>query len=60
LNLIDQGKREGYIDTSLLTDAILLYIGMFKNTLAQPGVSKNIRSDFNKLFFYGILGMEHR
>lgn len=60
MNLIEQGKKEGYIDTTLLTDAIILYIGMFKNTLTQPGVSKKIRSDFNKLFFYGILGKEYR
>jgi AcrR family transcriptional regulator len=58
LNLIEQGKSEGYVDSTLSTDAILLYIGMFNNVLAQPGLSKDIRLDFSKLFFYGILGKQ--
>ena len=56
LNLTDQGKREGYIDAELSSEAILLYIGMFNNILAQPEVKKDVRSDLSKLFFYGILG----
>lgn len=58
LNLIEQGKNEGYVDADISSDAILLYVGMFKNLLAQSNLNKKTRLDFSKLFFYGILGKD--
>lgn len=58
LNLIDLGKKEGFVDSDISTNVILKYIGMFKNILAQSDMSKKERSDFSKLFFYGILGKD--
>jgi AcrR family transcriptional regulator len=58
LNLIEQGKNEGYVDADISIDAVLMYVGIFKNMLAQPNISKKIRLDISKLFFYGILGKD--
>lgn len=58
LNLIEQGKNEGYVDADISSDAILLYVGMFKILLAQSNLSKKTRLDFSKLFFHGILGKD--
>lgn len=58
--LIDEGKKEGYIDQHISLEAILLYIQMFKEVLARPGFflhsSPSVLRDLNHLLYYGLVG----
>lgn len=56
LKLIEQGKAEGFVDSEIANDSILVYIGMFWEALTRKDLSLNTRKDLGKLFFYGILG----
>lgn len=55
MDLIDQGKKEGYIDSELSSEAILLYINSINGAL-QSNISKKARLDLGKLFSYGLFG----
>ncbi|MGA8943815.1 MAG: TetR/AcrR family transcriptional regulator [Thermoactinomyces sp.] len=55
MDLIDQGKKEGYIDSELSSEAILLYINSINGVL-QSNISKKARLDLGKLFSYGLFG----
>ncbi|WP_163857135.1 TetR/AcrR family transcriptional regulator [Paenibacillus elgii] len=64
--LIDQGKKEGYIDPSISMEAAMVYIQLFKEALARPGflqqASESMLQDLNRLFYFGFIGRspEHR
>ncbi|NYB75172.1 TetR/AcrR family transcriptional regulator [Sedimentibacter hydroxybenzoicus DSM 7310] len=55
MNLIEQGSNEGYLDSSISTESILLYIDSI-NSVLQTNISKKTRVDLGKLFYYGLLG----
>ncbi|HHW14751.1 MAG TPA: TetR/AcrR family transcriptional regulator [Firmicutes bacterium] len=59
-NLIEQGKREGAVPSSLSTEAVLLYMEIFRRALARPDfystLSKKVSLDLIALFFYGLQG----
>ncbi|MCM3268076.1 TetR/AcrR family transcriptional regulator [Paenibacillus elgii] len=58
--LIDQGKKEGYIDPSISMEAAMVYIQLFKEALARPGflqqASESMLQDLNRLFYFGFIG----
>ena len=56
LRLVEQGRREGFINNNYSKEAILLFIGSFRSLLTQPNVTKETRIDLNSLFFYGLTG----
>ncbi|GLI04655.1 TetR family transcriptional regulator [Paenibacillus tyrfis] len=64
--LIEQGKKEGYIDPSISMEAAMVYIQLFKEALARPGflqqASESMLQDLNRLFYFGFIGRspEHR
>ncbi|MCP1308878.1 TetR/AcrR family transcriptional regulator [Paenibacillus tyrfis] len=64
--LIDQGKKEGYIDPSISMEAAMVYTQLFKEALARPGfmqqASESMLQDLNRLFYFGFIGRspEHR
>lgn len=53
MQLIDQGKLEGDLDTDISPESILIYIHAVNKAL-QSNLDKKVRSDLGKLFFYGI------
>ncbi len=55
MNLIEQGRNEGYLDCSISTESILLYIDSINGVL-QTNISRKTRMDLGKLFYYGLLG----
>ncbi len=59
MDLIVQGKREGYIDSELSSEAILMYVNSI-NGILQTNISKKARLDLGKLFSYGIFGARSR
>ncbi|GMX65459.1 TetR/AcrR family transcriptional regulator [Paenibacillus elgii] len=58
--LIEQGKKEGYIDLSISMEAAMVYIQLFKEALARPGflqqASESMLQDLNRLFYFGFIG----
>lgn len=58
--LIEQGKKEGYIDPSISMEAAMVYIQLFKEALARPGflrqASESMLLDLNRLFYFGFIG----
>ncbi|RAL26356.1 TetR/AcrR family transcriptional regulator [Thermoflavimicrobium daqui] len=62
--MIDLGKKEGYIDPSISMEAILFYIQIFKEALAQPELfsytNQGILQEINRLFYYGLMGKSQR
>ncbi|UFT99331.1 TetR/AcrR family transcriptional regulator [Radiobacillus kanasensis] len=53
------GKDEGYIDSTISNEAILVYIQMYSDYLSNEEVYKrtlHLSEDLTKLFFYGIVG----
>lgn len=59
MELIEQGKKEGCIDKELSSESILIYINSFNGVL-QSNLSKNVRMDLGKLFFYGLFGEKNQ
>lgn len=55
MKLIKQGKLEGDIDSDISSESILIYIQSINKAL-QSNLSKKVRSDLGKLFFYGLFG----
>ena len=56
LKFIEQGKKEGCVNPDLSTEAILLYLDLFKPLLTQADISETVRRNLKTLFFYGLLG----
>ncbi|MED1203853.1 TetR/AcrR family transcriptional regulator [Heyndrickxia acidicola] len=60
MELIDQGKKQGYINPKLTTEAILFYIHIFTETTQKKEglglLSKDALIDLVELFFYGLMG----
>ncbi|HYG57683.1 MAG TPA: TetR/AcrR family transcriptional regulator [Symbiobacteriaceae bacterium] len=55
LRLMEQGQQEGAINPELSTEAVLLYVKMFRSVL-ESDMSMKLRHDLGHLFFYGLLG----
>ena len=55
MDLIEQGKKEGHLDSDISTESILMYINSF-NGMLQGSLNKKARIDLGKLFFYGLFG----
>lgn len=59
LELIDTGKKEGYVDSSISNESILIYIQIFQEQMQRKDVYSKLlplTEDIAKLFFYGIFG----
>lgn len=59
MEFINDGKNQGYIDSSLSNEAILFYLQMFQDYMQREDVAPTllpISEDLTKLFFYGIAG----
>jgi len=59
MSLINQGKKEGHINSEInseiSSESVLLYINSL-NSVLQSDISKKVRMDLGKLFFYGLFG----
>lgn len=61
--LFNEGKEQGYIDQNMSSEAILVYMQMFKDYLQQKSVALTVlpmTEDLTKLFFYGIVGKKEQ
>jgi hypothetical protein len=56
LKFIEQGKKEGCVRPDLSTEAILLYLDIFKSLITRTGISTTVRYDLKALFLYGLFG----
>lgn len=60
MEMIEQGKAEGYVNPDLSTNAILIYIHTFSEMTQRPELFSNTHMnellDLSNLFFYGLLG----
>ncbi|MEB6550956.1 TetR/AcrR family transcriptional regulator [Heyndrickxia sporothermodurans] len=60
MELIEQGRTEGYVNANMSTDAILIYIQTFSELTHRTELFSNynmdILLDLGNLFFYGLLG----
>lgn len=59
MKLFDEGRVQGYIDSTVSNEAILFYLQMFQQYLQREDISPivlPIAEDLTKLFFYGIAG----
>lgn len=55
IEFIEQGKREGDIDSEIATETILMYIQAVNGILSSP-ITLQQRMDLGTLFFYGLRG----
>ncbi|WP_181438538.1 TetR/AcrR family transcriptional regulator [Paenibacillus sambharensis] len=61
IGLLEEGKREGYIDPSISNESIMAYLNILQNAMNQfefsPDKEKNskLAEDLSKMFFYGLL-----
>ncbi|GIN72717.1 TetR family transcriptional regulator [Bacillus sp. J14TS2] len=61
IELFREGKEQGYIDSTISNEAILLYFQMFTDYLRRKDTTKDIlpmTEELTKLFFYGIVGKQ--
>ena len=60
VEMIEQGKREGYINKDISLEAILFYMRMFNEAASNPDFisiySKDTEFGMTKLFLYGLIG----
>ncbi|EOR23973.1 MAG: TetR/AcrR family transcriptional regulator [Niallia nealsonii] len=59
INLFDEGRKQGVIDSTISNEAILFYLQMFQRYLQLEDISPlilPIAEDLTKLFFYGVAG----
>ena len=59
--LIEDGKREGYVDPKLSNESILMFFQMFKEYMQKEEVYPHLQrmtEDLTKLFFYGLVGQK--
>lgn len=55
IEFIEQGKQEGYIDSKLSNEALLMYYESSK-IIASIEADSKLRSELTRLFFYGFRG----
>ena len=62
-DLVEEGKRLGYIDEEISVEAILYYFEILRrgglasaDLLANLKVDEKLACDLNRLFFFGLLG----
>lgn len=65
LELIEDGKQQGYIDPDLSNEAIMMYLEIlqqsgsaFFHIVSAPGVSPDALKDLNHILFYGFMNRE--
>lgn len=61
ISFVNDGKKQGYISSTLSNEAILFYLQMFQEYMRKPEVAQTllpISEDLTKLFFYGITGQK--
>ncbi|MTI94437.1 MAG: TetR/AcrR family transcriptional regulator [Firmicutes bacterium] len=60
LELVEQGRKEGYVNPDISTDAILYYIQMFRDATSNPDLfrdeNQKMLLDLASLFAYGLIG----
>jgi len=60
MEIIQEGRDEGYIDHDISSKTILFYISIFWETLNRPEIlaeeNKCIQLELATLFFYGLIG----
>lgn len=60
MDLIEQGRKEGYVNKSISTEAIIIYIHTFSESIQRSELLTNynidILLDLTNLFFYGLQG----
>ena len=63
VDLLEEGKREGYVDKEISQDALLLYLKMLRRgaaasseELAAIGSNVEFYRELNHLFLYGMMG----
>lgn len=60
MKMIEQGQKEGNVDPNISSNAILIYIQIFKEALAKPEffahTNQAVLQDLNRLFYYGFMG----
>ena len=59
INLFDEGRKQGVIDSTISNEEILFYLQMFQRYLQLEDISPlilPIAEDLTKLFFYGVAG----
>lgn len=62
IELLDEGKKLGYVDESLSNEVILLYLQMYREFFQKEGAEKVLpyTDEFIKLFLYGISGEQKK
>jgi len=65
LELIKDGKQQGYIDPNLSNEAIMMYLEILQESgsaffriINAPGVSSDTLKDLNHILFYGFMNRE--
>ncbi|MFD1851715.1 TetR/AcrR family transcriptional regulator [Oceanobacillus bengalensis] len=59
IKLFNNGKEQGYIDSGISNEAILMYLHMFQEYIRKEDVGRMMlpyTEEISKLFFYGIVG----
>ncbi|WP_339230257.1 TetR/AcrR family transcriptional regulator [Oceanobacillus sp. FSL K6-2867] len=59
IEFVNDGKNQGFIDSSLSNEAILFYLQMFQEYMQRDDVVHTLlplSEDLTKLFFYGVVG----
>lgn len=60
MDLIEQGRKEGYINPQISSESIILYFQIFTEAIQHPELivnqSKQSIIDLGELFFYGLIG----
>ncbi|TMW72888.1 TetR/AcrR family transcriptional regulator [Alteribacter natronophilus] len=57
--LLEEGRREGFVDPSISQEAILFYLNILKDAMQREEVYERVlplTEDITKIFFYGIVG----
>ena len=60
MEIIEQGRKEGYINNNISDKTILFFMGMFWEAINHPELfleeNKSVQLELSELFFYGIVG----
>jgi len=64
MEIIQQGREEGYVEQGISTKTILFYISMFWDILNRPEIAAEedrcIQLELATLFFYGLMGKPNK
>ena len=67
LELIEDGKRQGYIEPDLSNEAIMMYFEILQESgsaffriISAPGVNPDSVKDLNTILFYGFMNKEKK